>query len=121
MEYRPYYYRQYVDDIFILFKSPDHLIRFQSYSNSCHVNILFTIETGQNNTITFLNVNVIREKGKFITNVYRKPTFSGVNNHFYSFLPDTYKIGMIYILVNRCFILWLVNVPSTTDTLREIF
>ena len=57
-------------------------MRFQSYSNSCHANILFTIETGQNNTISFLNVNVIREKGKFITNVYRKPTFSGVNNLF---------------------------------------
>ena len=39
---------------------------------------LFTIETEQNKKISFLDVNVINEQGKFITTVYRKPTFSGV-------------------------------------------
>ena len=53
--------------------------------------------------MSFLDVNVIREQGKFVTSVYRKPTFSGVYTHFDSFLPDTYKIGMIYTLANRCF------------------
>ena len=58
----------------------------------------FTIETDQRNKMSFLDVNVIREQGKFTTSVNRKPTFSGVYSHFDSFLPDTYKIGMIYIL-----------------------
>ena len=58
----------------------------------------FTIETDQRNKISFLDVNVIREQGKFTTSVSRKPTFSGVYSHFDSFLPDTYKIGMIYTL-----------------------
>ena len=48
LEYRPSYYWRYVDDIFVLFKSSDHLKRFQSYSNSCHVNMPFTIESDQN-------------------------------------------------------------------------
>ena len=61
-----------------------------------------TIETEQNNKIS-LGVNVIREQGKFITSVYRKPTFSGVYTHFDSFPPDTYQIGMIFTLVNKCF------------------
>ena len=78
LEYRLSYYRRYVFDTFVLFKSSDHLKRFQSYLNSCHVNISFTIETEQNNKISFLDVNVIREQGKFITSVYQKPTFSGV-------------------------------------------
>ena len=39
---------------------------------------LFTIETEQNKKISFLDVNVIHEQGKFITTVCRKPTFSGV-------------------------------------------
>ena len=65
--------------------------------------MLFTIETEQNNKISFLDVNVIREHGKFITIVYRKPTFSGVYTHFDSFFTDTYKIDMIYNLINRCF------------------
>ena len=63
----------------------------------------FTIETEQKNKISFLDVNVIREQGEFITSVYRKPTFSGVYTHFDSFLSDTYKIGMIYTLANRYF------------------
>ena len=103
LEYRPSYYRRYVDDIFVLFKSSDHLKRFQSYLNSCHVNMSFTTETEQNNKISFLDVKVIREPGNFITSVYRKPIFSGVCTNFDSFIPDTYKIGMIYTLVNRCF------------------
>ena len=60
----------------------------------------FTTKTEQNNKISFLDVNVIREQGKFVTSAYRKPTFSGVYTHFDSFLPDTYKTGMIYSLIN---------------------
>ena len=35
----------YIDDILVLFKSSEHLKRFQSYLNSRHVNMPFTIET----------------------------------------------------------------------------
>ena len=55
----------------------------------------FTIETEQNNKISFLDVNVVCEQGKFTVNIYQKLTFSGVYTHFDSFLADTYKIGMI--------------------------
>ena len=34
----------------------------------------FTIETEQENKISFLDVSVIREQGEFTTSVYRKPT-----------------------------------------------
>ena len=73
-EYRPSCYRPYVDDIFVLFKSSDHLKRFQSYLNSCIVNMTFIVETEQNNNI-FLDVNVSREQCKFITSVYWKHSF----------------------------------------------
>ena len=96
LECRPSYYGRYGDDIFVLSKTSDHVKRFQSYFNSCHVNMTFTVETEQNNKILSLDDNVIREQGKFITSVYRKPTFSCVYTHFDSFLPDNYKIGMIY-------------------------
>ena len=109
--------------MFVLFKLSDYLKRFQSYLNFCHVNMSFTIETEKNNKISFLDVNVICELGKFITSGYRKPTFNGVNTHFNSFLPDTYKIDMIYTLVNRC--LWICSSCSMFHQqfthLREIF
>ena len=56
-----------------------------------------------NNKISFLDVNVIREQGKFIISVYRKTNFQSCKMGFDSFIPDTYKISMIYTLVNRCF------------------
>ena len=82
---------------------------------------LFTIETEQNKKISFLDVNVIRVQGKFITTVYRKPTFSGVYTYFDSFLPDTYKIGMIFALVNRCFRIWSIWSVFHQQLMREIF
>ena len=41
--------------------------------------------------------------GKFVTNVYRKKTFSGVYTNFGSFIPETYKTGLIKSLLFRCF------------------
>ena len=63
----------------------------------------FTVAIEQDKKMSFLDVYITREQGKFITCVYRKPTFSDVYTYFDSFLPDTYKIGMVYTLVNRCF------------------
>ena len=40
-----------------------------------------------------------------MTNVYQKPTFSGVYTHFESLLQDTCNIGMVYKLLNRCFLI----------------
>ena len=42
LEYRPLYYQRYVADICVLFNSPEHLKRFHSYLNSCHLDISFT-------------------------------------------------------------------------------
>ena len=36
-----------------------------------------------------LDVNIIREEGKYVISVYQKPTFSCVYTHFYSFLPES--------------------------------
>ena len=64
--------------------------------------IQFTIESEENETLSFLDIKITRENGKFITSVYRKPTFSGVYTHFHSFIPDKYKFGMIYTIIYRC-------------------
>ena len=58
-------------------------------------NMNFTFEQEKNGKLSFLDVEVSRDGNTFVTSVYRKPTFSGVYTHFDSFLPSTYKIGMI--------------------------
>ena len=102
-EIKPLFYRRYVDDIFVLFESQDKLIKFRDYFNGCHPNMSFSYEVERDGKLSFLDVNVFREEGQFVTNVYRKPTFSGVCTHFESFLRGTYKFGMVYTLAYRCF------------------
>ena len=93
VNFKPVFYRRYVDDIFVLFTSPLHLTLFKDYLNSKHQNITFTSETETDGKMPFLDVKIEREKDKFVTSVYRKPTFSGVYCHFESFIPISYKIG----------------------------
>ena len=80
------FYKRYVDKIFGLFKGPERVKPFADYMNSKHINI-FSFKTEKNDQMSFLDVKVFRENGKFMTNVYRKETFSGVYINFYTFIP----------------------------------
>ena len=57
----------YVDD-----KRSEHAKSFVDYMNSKHESINFSFETEKDEQMPFLDVNVFRENGKFVTNVYRK-------------------------------------------------
>ena len=71
--------------------------------NSKHKNISFSYETEKDGAMSFLDVNIFRENGKFATNVHRKETFSRVYTNFSSFIPLEYKFGLPYTLLHRCF------------------
>ena len=101
-DFKPHYYRRYVDDIFVLFTSPKHLEAFRNFLNGRHANMSFTIEREKQNRMSFLDIAIIREDKTFTTSVYRKPIFSGVYTHFDSFLPSKYKSGTVYTLACRC-------------------
>ena len=62
-----------------------------------------SFEQEKNGKLSFLDIEISREKGKFVTTVYRKPTFSGAYTHFKSFLLTIYKFGMVYTLAYCCF------------------
>ena len=51
----------------------------------------------------FVDITVLLENGKFVTNVYRKETFAGVYTNFSSFIPLEHKFGLVYMLLHRCF------------------
>ena len=53
----------------------------------------------------FFDVNVLCENGKFVTNAYRKETFTGVYTNFSSFILLEHKFGLVYTLLHRCFYL----------------
>ena len=102
-EFKPVYYKRYVDDIFVLFRSPHHLEKFNEYLNTKHANIKFTSEKEVNGSLPFLDVLISRNKEGFTTTVYHKPTFSGVYSNFNSFIADEYKHGLIFTLLFRIF------------------
>ena len=62
--FKPLSYRLYVN-IFILFKSNNHIKHFQNFPNSCHINMSFSMETEKENKLSFLDIEIIREQGKF--------------------------------------------------------
>ena len=102
-EFKPAYYRRYVDDIFVLFPSADHLEKFKNYLNSKHRNIRFACEKEHNNSMPFLNVLITRTNNGFKTSVYHRPTFSGVYSNFNSFISKKYKVDLIFTLLFRTF------------------
>ena len=102
-DFKPVYYKRYVDDIFVLFNKPEHAQFFLEYMNKKHKNMKFSIETEINGSLSFLDVKIFRENDKFVTSVFRKETFSGVYTNFISFIPLEYKFGLVHTLLNRCF------------------
>ena len=67
-----------------------------------HPSIEFTSEIEKNDSISFLDVFCVRRAdGSIQTSVYRKPTWTGLYISFYSFVPRSYKVGLIRTLVTR--------------------
>ena len=78
----------YVDDIFVMFQSWDHVEKFVDYMNTKYPNIRFTSEIEDQNSFSFLDIKLIRntEEKPCETLVYRKSTFDGVFTNFKSFI-----------------------------------
>ena len=75
LNFKPLFYKRYIDDTFLLFTNEQHAHMFLQYLNNQHVNITFTLECETNNPLSFLDVKVSRENNKFITSVLKKKTF----------------------------------------------
>ena len=57
-----------IDDIFVLFRSPDHLEKSKNYLSSKYRNIRFICEKEQNNSMSFLPEPAMVSKNLCITN-----------------------------------------------------
>ena len=94
----------YKDVINVPFWSGNHVKKFVDYMNTKHPNIRFTFEIEDQNRFSFLDIKIIKntEKKSFETSVYRKSTFSDVFTNFKSFIPMTYKTGLLEIMLFLC-------------------
>ena len=102
IKFKPNFYRKYVD-IFVLFESSESADSFREYMSSKHQNINFTVEKENVGSLSFLDIKICCKNGKFVTSVYRKPTFSGVFTNYESFIPTYQKRGLLHTLLHRSF------------------
>ena len=86
-------------------------------------NIKFTVETESSNSLYFMDVRISRLNNKFITSVYRKPTFSGQGISFFSFAPFLFKLNAIKTLIFRSYTICSSYhaMHSEFDFLRNFF
>ena len=103
IRFKSSFHRRYVDDIFVLFESCECADSFHEYISSKHQNINFTIEKENVGSLSFVDVKICRKNGKFVTRVYRKPTFSGVFTNYESFIPTYQKRELLHTFLHRSF------------------
>ena len=109
-----FFYRRYVDDTFLIFNDLSHVESFHNYLNSKHPNIKFTYEIEQDRKLSFLDIEIFRQHGKFMTSVFRKSTFTGLGLNFLSYSPSLYKLNSIRTLISRAY-----NICSDFDLFHQ--
>ena len=104
IQFKPLFYRRYMDDTFVIFSKQSHAALFLDYINGHHDNLSFTMETETNRTLSFLDVKIsIDCNNNFSTSVFRKSTFSGLGISYFSYCTDKFKINSIKTLLHRAF------------------
>ena len=103
IEFKRSFNKRYVDDIFVLSESYESADSFCEYMSAKYQNINFTVEQKNVGSFWFLGVKICRKNGKFVTSVYRKPTFSGVFTNYERFIPTYQKRGLLHLLLHRSF------------------
>ena len=98
---QPLIYFRYVDDTFAMFEDEINYNRFLKQLNSPHQSLTFTHEKEVNGKLPFLDVLVEKCNTKFLTSVYRKPSFSGQYNRWDSLGSKSRKNIFIGTLVHR--------------------
>jgi len=97
------YYR-YVDDI-ILTSPIEKIDLISNTFNTYHERLKFTIELEDNRSLNFLDLRLTISYNTIYIDWFQKKTFSGRFLSFLSNHPMCHKIGIIYNLTDRAFLL----------------
>ena len=122
-EFKPIFYKRYVDDTFLLFKKPDHATTFLNYVNKCHNNVKFTMDSETDNQLPFLDIQITRCSDGFVTGIFRKETFTGLGLNYFSHCSFNFKINSCKTLLFRAFKLtssW-IKFHEEIEILKKVF
>ena len=122
-DFKPIFYRRYVDDTFILFRDPSHVAKFLDYLNSQNSCIKFTVDIENNNQLNFLDVKINKTENSFQTSVFRKSTFFGLGLQFDSSIPHHFRTNIISCLIDRAFKICSTELAFTLELkfLKQFF
>ena len=98
---KPEMYYRYMDDTFVVFSNKYESNLFLDSLNSLHPSLRFTFEKESNLALPFLDVLVEKSPFKFITSIYRKPTFTSQYIRWNSFNPRKRKTNLILTITHR--------------------
>ncbi|MCG8432382.1 MAG: hypothetical protein MJA29_14590, partial [Candidatus Omnitrophica bacterium] len=101
-ETKPALYLRYVDDIFCIFRNGISYEPFFQSLNDLHRNLRFTFELGPN-SLPFLDTLVKVTDGQVTTEVYRKPTYTGLMLNVSATCPLKWKTGLMQCLLHRAY------------------
>ena len=95
-------YWWYVDGILLICNDQTEADSLLAELNSLHSNLRLTSEQESDNSISFLDILIIRKEDGFIKrSVYWKSTWTGQYLNFYSFCPIGYEQGLVQTLFIR--------------------
>jgi hypothetical protein len=99
---KPYVFLRYVDDIYIEWPSSECPIeQFLDHFNTQSEFTKFTMEEEKDGSLAFLDVLVKKREGEATTEVYRKPTDSGLFLQYDSNHPIAVKHGIVSTMMHR--------------------
>ena len=97
---QPTLIKKYVDDILII-ATEETIDQIHHHFSNFNCNIQFTIEREKENCLPFLDILLIRNENKIITNWYTKPTSSNRMLNFLSHHPKRMKINIAYSFIKK--------------------
>ena len=97
---KPIFYKRYVDNIFAVFESELDAETFHTHLNTKHKNIKFTYKKQIENKLPFLDI-LISNNENLQTSVFHKKTYTWLSLNSFSFVPDSYKYGLVKTLIDR--------------------
>ena len=99
---KPQFYKRYVDDTFVIFENEAECDEFFKILNSLNPALKLTSEKEESESLAFLDVKIQKSDSKFITSVYRKPSFTGQYIRWDSFGPSKHRKNLISTLSSSC-------------------
>ncbi|XP_043467539.1 protein dopey homolog PFC0245c-like [Leptopilina heterotoma] len=100
LSFKPLFFYRYVDDIITCIPA-DKINEIVDKFNGYDERLQFTFEMLNNNSINFLDVLIIIDNKKLITDWFLKPTFSGRTINYKSKHPFSQKVAIVYNLIDR--------------------